>query len=81
MSEKKPCVLEGAAPGATRDGSECDEAGAASHSLCALLCPTSQPASPEAAARKNPPEDESADPVGDGHTDADWAADHPRGGA
>lgn len=24
-----------------------------------------------------PPEDESADPVGDGHSDAEWAERHP----
>lgn len=77
MSEKKPCVLEGAMPG----GGERDEAGATSHPPCALLCPASQPAAPSAATRKGRPEDESADPVGDGHSDADWAARHPRGSA
>lgn len=81
MSEKKPCVLEGAAPGATHDGGERGEAGAASHTPCALLCPTTQPVSPGAAVPKASPEDESADPVGDGHSDAEWAARHPRGNA
>lgn len=81
MSEKKPCILEGAAPGATRDGGERDETGATSHPLCALLSPFSPPCSAGAATPKAPPEDESADPVGDGHSDADWAARHPRDGA
>lgn len=77
MSEKKPCVLEGAEPGATHDGGERSE----SHPPCALLCPVSQPASPGATTPKEPPEDESADPVGDGHSDAEWAARHPPGSA
>jgi hypothetical protein len=80
MSEKKPCVLEGTAPGATAAGSERPEEGAASHPPCALCCPDIQPAAPAsgATAPTAPPEDESADPVGDGHSDAEWAARHPR---
>lgn len=80
MSEKKPSVLEGAAPGVTRNGREHDETEAPSPPLCALLSPVSPPGSPGASTPEAPPEDESADPVGDGHSDADWAARHPRDG-
>lgn len=44
---------------------------------CALLradAPSPPPPPPPA-----PPEDESKDPVGDGHSDAEWAERHPRG--
>jgi hypothetical protein len=77
MSEKKPCVLEGAAPGAQHEGSEHGEAGAAPHAPCALLCPVATAASPALGIPRGTPEDESADPVGDGHSDAEWAAAHP----
>lgn len=77
MSEKKPCVLEGAEPGATHDGSERGEAGATAHPPCALLCPVCPPPSRGTTKPKAPTEDESADPVGDGHSDAEWAARHP----
>jgi len=74
-ADRKPCVLEGASPGAS---------GCSGHDSrpCALLCadapgaPSPAPAAPSPA----PPEDESADPVGDGHSDAEWAEQHPKGG-
>jgi len=84
--EKKPCVLEMAA-GPTQ-GAE------ASHEPrpCALLCadtpidsvsapaaPTPPPAPARTPTPSAPPEDESADPVGDGHSDAEWAERHPEG--
>jgi hypothetical protein len=78
MTEKKPCVLEGAVPGAAHDGREHGVAGAASHAPCALLCPVTPSAAPATATPPATPEDESADPVGDGHSDADRAAAHPR---
>lgn len=66
--EKKPCALETAA-----NPTPCaDEPQGARP--CALLCAQAPPSPPPAA----PPEDESADPVGDGHSDADWARRHPR---
>ena len=81
MTEKKPCVLEGAVPGAAHDGREHAQADVASHAACALLCPLTPSAAPATATPAAPLEDESADPVGDGHSDADWAAEHPRGSA
>lgn len=70
MTDKKPCVLEGAPTEDTRT----TEGGSSGHARpCALLCPDGA-ATPAAPA---PPEDESADPVGDGHSDAEFAADHP----
>lgn len=69
MSDKKPCALEGAAPGdAVRAH---DGAAARPDPACALLRPDEDAVAPA------PPEDESADPVGDGHSDADFAARHP----
>lgn len=69
MSEKKPCVLEGVAPG---EADRAHEAKApAPEAPCALLRPDPH-TRPSA-----PPEDESADPVGDGHSDAEFAAQHP----
>lgn len=76
MSDKKPCALEGPEPGAPqhRDSAGTD---ASNHNPCALLCPDPPPRpSPQRGAE----EDESADPVGDGHSDADWAARHGRHG-
>lgn len=70
MTDKKPCVLEGA----PTEDARTTEGGASGHSRpCALLCPDG-PATPAGPA---PPEDESADPVGDGHSDAEYAATHP----
>ncbi|MDR7097085.1 hypothetical protein [Hydrogenophaga laconesensis] len=71
--DRKPCALETASP----EAADCPV-----HSArpCALLCADApgtqapQPATPAPA----PPEDESADPVGDGHSDAEWAEQHPR---
>lgn len=65
--EKKPCALETAAS-PSPDAHILPEA-----RPCALLC-ADAPAHPAA-----PPEDESADPVGDGHSDAEWAERHPQG--
>lgn len=73
-ADRKPCALEGAQPGL---------AGCAAHEArpCALLCadapgaPAPAPAAP--VPPPAPPEDESADPVGDGHSDAEWAEQHP----
>jgi hypothetical protein len=84
MNDKKPCVLEGATPGhgtgVAHDSRPCA-------SLCADVennappAPTPPPGAVPAPAPtpSAPPEDESADPVGDGHSDADWAASHPPG--
>jgi hypothetical protein len=46
---------------------------------CALLC-ADLPVPPPAAAPTPPApaEDESADPVGDGHSDAEFAEEHPK---
>lgn len=79
-ADRKPCALEGAQPGAT-------DTSAHDPRPCALLCaetpgaPTPSPApTPTAPAPAPAPhEDESADPVGDGHSDAEWAARHPKG--
>lgn len=83
--EKKPCVLEMA------DASPAPRA-ASPHEPrpCALLCagatvdsagaPGAPPPPPAPTPVPSaPPEDESADPVGDGHSDADWAERHPQG--
>ncbi len=77
--EKKPCALEladASAPVHAQDPQD--------PRPCALLCAQADgapaaPASPLAPAPgpSAPPEDESADPVGDGHSDAEWAAQHP----
>lgn len=73
-ADRKPCALEGAQPGPAVD---------ATHEArpCALLCaeapPPPAPATPVPSPA--PPEDESADPVGDGHSDAEWAERHPEG--
>ncbi len=77
MSDKKPCVLEGAAPIASRDAAAA--AAHAHHAPCALLSADPVPA-PAAHSEGREVEDESADPVGDGHSDAEWAARHPEGG-
>ncbi|WP_137918945.1 hypothetical protein [Hydrogenophaga sp. 2FB] len=71
MTDKKPCVLEGA----PAEDARATDGEASGHSRpCALLCPdgAATPVQPPA------PEDESADPVGDGHSDAEFAAEHPR---
>lgn len=69
---KPPCALAVAEPvhaeGAAHDPRP-----------CALLCATAPTAPAPAPATPAPREDESADPVGDGHSDADWAAEHPKG--
>lgn len=65
--EKKPCALETAASPTPYAHAPPDAR------PCALLC-ADAPAPPAA-----PPEDESADPVGDGHSDAEWAERHPKG--
>lgn len=67
--EKKPCALE-TADHPTPDADAPQEA-----RPCALLCADAPPPAHAPA----PPEDESADPVGDGHSDAEWAQRHPRG--
>ncbi len=64
----KPSVLEGAVPG--QDGPSSEEAETQAAKPCRLLTPDGVPA-PSA-----PPEDESADPVGDGHSDAEFADQH-----
>ncbi len=46
---------------------------------CALLCADAPPPPAPAPPPPAPPEDESADPVGDGHSDAEWAERHPPG--
>lgn len=85
--EKTPCVLEIAeASPAPRAGNPPEPR------PCALLCAdvpadsAGTPASPSPPAAPAPPrvpgappEDESADPVGDGHSDAEWAERHPQG--
>lgn len=84
--EKKPCVLEIAA--SATPGAEASQ----EPRPCALLCADARiesvsapatPAPPATPARtpkpSAPPEDESADPVGDGHSDAEWAERHPEG--
>lgn len=76
-TDRKPCVLEGAQPGHTEDA-------AYDPRPCALLCaeapsPSPAPAPPTPARAPAPREDESADPVGDGHSDAEWAENHPKG--
>ncbi len=68
----KPSVLEGAEPG--HDGAPCEGTEARPARPCRLLTPDGAPA-PTA-----PPEDESADPVGDGHSDAEYADRHPERG-
>lgn len=69
MTDKKPCVLEGAVPG---EPAHTHEGEASDHPRpCALL------RSEDSTAPAAPPEDESADPVGDGHSDAEFAAEHP----
>lgn len=78
LGEKKPCVLEMAdASPAPRTEATHDPR------PCALLCAdvpgeNGAPAAPKAPPAP-PPEDESADPVGDGHSDAEWAERHPKG--
>ncbi len=78
MSERKPCVLEGAVPAPAAGGGEGGSAAPHGTQPCALLSPSGCPVAPPAAPSA-PPEDESADPVGDGHSDAEWAARHPAG--
>ena len=85
--EKKPCVLEMADAGPAPRVEATHEP-----RPCALLCadvptegasapaaPTPPPAPVRAPVPSAPPEDESADPVGDGHSDAEWAERHPQG--
>ena len=75
-ADRKPCALEGAQPGAA-------DTPAHDSRPCALLCaeapgtPAPAPAAPVPVPA--PREDESADPVGDGHSDAEWAEQHPKG--
>ena len=77
-ADRKPCVLEGAQPGAA-------DFPAQELRPCALLCAEApgttapSPAAPVPAPVPAPREDESADPVGDGHSDAEWADRHPKG--
>lgn len=83
--EKKPCVL------AMADASPAPRAETAHEPRpCALLCadatavgasaPGASPPRPAPTPVPSaPPEDESADPVGDGHSDAEWAERHPQG--
>lgn len=77
MNEKKPCVLAGATPDQGTDDAH-DSA-----RPCALLCAdpegsgSTAPVPAPVPAPAAPREDESADPVGDGHSDAEWAARHP----
>ncbi|WP_382320836.1 hypothetical protein ACFJGX_12980 [Hydrogenophaga sp. UC242_50] len=84
--EKKPCVLEMA------DASPASRAESPPEPRpCALLCADAtadganapgapQPPPAPTPVPSAPPEDESADPVGDGHSDAEWAERHPQGG-
>lgn len=84
--EKKPCVLEMAA--SSTPSAEASQ----EPRPCALLCadardpmgtqeaPTPSPAPARSPMPMAPPEDESADPVGDGHSDAEWAERHAKGG-
>lgn len=78
MNEKKPCALEAAVPG---QAVGCETEAPQQAQPCALLCASAcEKASPETAGdppSSAPPEDESADPVGDGHSDAEWAERHP----
>ena len=74
-AERKPCALEVAQPGST-DTHDHDAR------PCALLCaeaPGAPAPSPAPVPAPAPREDESADPVGDGHSDAEWAEKHPKG--
>lgn len=74
MSEKKPCALESAGTALGADEPPDTRP-------CALLCANGAPASPAPAPAPTPsapPENESADPVGDGHSDAEWAERHPK---
>lgn len=72
-TDRKPCALETA----QRAGVESSPGNSPP---CALLC-ADQPDTKKPAAAPPVPaprEDESADPVGDGHSDAEWAERHPK---
>ena len=69
MTQTKPSVLEGAEP--RNEGALCEGTEARPPRPCRLLTPDGVTA---------PPEDESADPVGDGHSDADYAERHSERG-
>lgn len=78
MSDKKTCVLEAALVDGARH-SDPMTTPEVSQAPCALLAADVVPPRP---AKPAPVEDESADPVGDGHSDAEWAATHSdEGGA
>lgn len=70
MTEKKPSALESASPPDALESQDVSDPTAPRP--CALLTPDKNTTAPSA------PEDESADPVGDGHSDAEFAAEHPK---